>query len=117
VTATQWLAHYWGWLLFWCIVLGVPGSVAEFGRRTLRTRHRRRLEIIEARTKAAGGGKRAARDPGEPQRSVTGCTHLNVVPVRLSDGTLVRWMCTNPLCRREFPPESAILAEEEDEDP
>jgi hypothetical protein len=108
MTAVQWLDHYWGWVVFWCIILGVPGSVAEFCRRTLRTRHKRRLELIEARRKLPA----ATASSMEGQRSVTGCPHLKVVPVRLADGTLVRWVCGNPLCGKEFPPESAILAEE-----
>jgi hypothetical protein len=111
MTAVQWLDHYWGWVVFWCIVLGVPGSIAEFFRRTARVRHRRRLELIKARSKAQQRARGGA--VGDGQRSITGCSHVQVVPVRLADGTLVRWVCANPVCAREFPPESAILAEED----
>jgi hypothetical protein len=112
MTASLWLEHYWGWLIFWCIILGVPGSVAEFCRRALRTRHKRKIALIKARGRTSPPPPVAALS-AEGQRSVTGCPHLKVVPVRLADGTLVRWVCANPVCSREFPPESAILAEED----
>jgi hypothetical protein len=112
MTATQWLEHYWGWVVFWCVVLGVPGSVAEFCRRALRTRHKRRVQLAKARRVQPDPSAWTARHSAD-RRSLVSCAHLKVVPVRTGGGDLVGWVCANPVCGKQFPPESAVLAEEE----
>lgn len=111
MTTAQWLAHYWGWIVFWCIILGVQGSIVSFSRRALRTRHERRLELIKARRKRDHHGYRRPVPAGAP--AVTTCAHLKVVPVRTGGGDLVGWLCANPVCGKQFPPDSQVLAEED----
>jgi hypothetical protein len=104
-TTMQWLAGNWGWIVLWCIILGVPGTAAEWWRRTLAERHERKLELIAARQQAATLRPAAGGGP-----AVLGsCPHKTVVPVRDGEGTLVAWLCANPVCDAEFPPESAVL--------
>lgn len=103
MTIVHLLARHWGWIVFWFIILA--SWAGRRVRSALRTRHERRLDLIRARRTPPA----ARQDP--PSRSVAGCSHVKVVPVRLSDGTLVRWVCANPLCGTEFPPGAAVLAD------
>nr|WP_203607265.1 hypothetical protein [Streptomyces sp. SID11385] len=58
------------WVLFFVVVFG-GGGIGERARRALRTRHRRRLELAEAKAR----GERARVDAARPPEPVCGCGH------------------------------------------
>ncbi len=96
--------------IIWAIILVIL-TVSACGT-AINNHHKRKLQLIKARARAAEY-RAAVPRVSTSQPEISGCPHGKVTPVRLSDGTLVRWVCANPVCMKEFPPESAILEGEE----
>jgi hypothetical protein len=88
-SALIWLEDRWLWIVFWVWILGGFSSAAAWWRRVIRNHHKRRLEIIKAKRKTD------LRKSGVTEiKTPTGCSHDTVVPVRDSNGTVLRYLCT-----------------------
>jgi hypothetical protein len=130
----NWLWANWLWVLviYWIFgdaILGLLSTVlaaivAPFAALSER-KHRREREITELTRRVLEaqpppGTVRTRARPEDPPRQDPGswdlprCHHEVVKPVREeATGKLVAWMCQNPQCTREFPPDSQVLRTED----
>ena len=105
MSTTAWLAHNWGWVIFWVWILGGFSAASEWCRRALHTHHKRKIALAKAKAKAVPQPALAA--TGEKQPGP--CVHRQVRPVVAAD-EVVAWLCKS--CDAQLPADWAVRAED-----
>lgn len=105
-----WLAHNWGWVIFWVWVLGGFSWVADHYRHALATHHKRKVALAKARAKAASAPHPPVTASGVI-KAPGPCVHRNVIPViAAGEDEPVAWLCRS--CRTQLPADWAVRQED-----
>jgi hypothetical protein len=132
VAILNWGYHHW-WLLWFLWIFGFFDGVQDFflgimasiaavfhgpsSKKTELARARERQALAEANLLNAQTARAEFARSSDSPSAGGPCHHLSLAPVferdGLEAGELLRWICKNPLCEKDFPPDHARFAEPE----